>query len=201
MRSWSAALTAVVLLGTAGCGAVATDDGRAAAGAATICTHGTYTWSGIRHVERLTGLPDRITYADGGYQGVIEPVSDTVYRPTVTHPPEGVTPARVIEALGAHLKTEDPLAGPSETAGQEKTDFFDELTGPRQRYYTWESVDLIEADFTYACGLNQPVHGHVQTWDTYGGGFLPCSEPSEGVPARVAAVKLCPAGSPAVTGV
>ena len=200
MRGRGAVVAAVVMLGTAGCGAVATNDGRSAAGAATICTHGTYAWSGIRHVERLTGLPDRITYADGAYQGVIEPVSGTVYHPTVTHSPEGVGPARVIKALGAHLKTEDPLAGPTETAGDEQTDFFDELVGPRQPYYAWESVDLIEADFTYSCGLNPPVRGHVRTWDTYGGGFLPCSEPSEGAPAKVAATKLCPAGSRAAQG-
>ncbi|SEE42152.1 hypothetical protein SAMN05216489_06553 [Streptomyces sp. 3213] len=193
-------MAVVVMLGTAGCGAVATDDGRAAAGAAMICTHGTYAWSGIRHVERLTGLPDRITYADGGYQGVIEPVSDTVYRPTVTQAPEGVGPARVIKALGAHLKTDEPLAGPSETAGGEETDLFNEIGGSRQPYYTWESINLVEADFTYTCGLNPPVHGHVHTWDTFGGGFLPCSEPSEGAPAKVAAARLCPAGSRAVTG-
>ncbi|MFE2418462.1 hypothetical protein [Streptomyces hokutonensis] len=182
----------MVMLGTAGCGAAATDDGRAAAGAATICTHGTYTWSGVRHEERLTGLPDRITYTDGGYQGTVEPVSDTVYRPTVTHPPKGVAPARVIKALGTHLKTEDPLAGPSETAGHEETDFFDVLVGPRQPYYTWESIGLVEADFTYSCGLNPPVRGHVHTWDTYGGGFIPCSEPPESAAAQAAASKLCP---------
>ncbi|MEV6545457.1 hypothetical protein [Streptomyces sp. NPDC051665] len=193
---------AVVVLGvgSAGCGVTA-GESRLSADAATICAHGRYAWSGIRHVERLTGLPDRITYADGGYQGVIEPVSGTVYRPTVTHPPKGVGAARVIEALGTHLQTDNPLAGPSETAGHEKTDFFNEIGEPRQPYYTWESIDLVEADFTYTCGLNAPVHGHVHTWDTYGGGFLPCSEPSEGVPAKVVAVKMCPAGSPAVTGV
>ncbi|MFJ9628479.1 hypothetical protein ACIQPR_01785 [Streptomyces sp. NPDC091280] len=190
----------MVMLGAAGCGAVATDGGRSAAGAATICAHGTYAWSGVRHVERLTGLPDRITYADGGYQGVIEPVSDTVYRPTVTHPPRGVGPARVIRALRAHLGTEDPLAGPADTAGQGETDFFDEIVGPRQPYYTWESLDLIEADFTYTCGLNPPVRGHVRTWDSYGGGFLPCSEASRSAAGEVAAVRLCPAGSAAARG-
>ncbi|WP_405863206.1 hypothetical protein OG407_33215 [Streptomyces sp. NBC_01515] len=190
---------AVLGVGSAACGVTA-GESRLSADAATICAHGTYAWSGLRHVERLTGLPDRITYTDGGYQGVIEPVSGTVYRPTVTHPPKGVGAARVIKALGTHLKTDNPLAGPSETAGREKTDFFNEIAGPRQQYYAWDSVDLIEADFTYTCGLNQPVHGHVHTWDTYAGGFLPCSEPSEGAPAKVAAVKLCPAESPAVTG-
>ncbi|MFJ9372415.1 hypothetical protein [Streptomyces sp. NPDC101455] len=191
---------AVLGVGSAGCGVTA-GESRLSADAATICAHGTYAWSGIRHDERLTGLPDRITYADGGYQGVIEPVSGTVYSPTVTHPPKGVGAARAIKALGTHLKTDNPLAGPSETAGHEKTDFFNEIAGPRQPYYAWEPVVLVEADFTYTCGLNQPVHGHVRTWDTYGGGFLPCSEPSEGAPAKVAAVKLCPAESPAVTGV
>ncbi|WP_232838208.1 hypothetical protein [Streptomyces geranii] len=199
MRAWAAGITAL-MLGTAGCGAVATDDGSSAAGAATICAYGTYTWSGIRHVELLTGLPDRLTYTDGAYQGTVEPVSGTVQRPTVTGVPEGVAPARVIKALGAHLKTDDPLAGPSDTAGQEETDLYYETGEPRQAYYTWESINLVEADFTYTCGLNEPVHGHVHTWDTYGGGFLPCSSPAEGAAARVAALRLCPAGSRAVAG-
>ncbi|MEU1552776.1 hypothetical protein ABZ517_08645 [Streptomyces scabiei] len=47
----------------------------------------------------------------------------TVHRPTVTGAPRGVSPARVIKALRTHLKTEEPLADPSEEEPPEVSAF------------------------------------------------------------------------------
>jgi hypothetical protein len=191
-------VTAVVLA-TAGCGAVATDDGRAAAGAATICAHGTYRWSGVRQWQEVTALADPVTLPKGTehYESNLKPVDDTVYRVVVSHVPKGVRAARVITALGDRLKVDTPLADPSEVMRPEQSQFFSdtgELEGP---YYSWGSISLVEADFTYTCGYTAPVRGHVRTWETVGVGFLPCSEPSDEDAGRTAALRLCPAGSPA----
>ncbi|XUL90834.1 hypothetical protein ACQ86D_32890 [Streptomyces galilaeus] len=178
---------------------MATDDGRAAAGAATICTHGAYQWSGIERRQKVTALADPVTFPKGTehYESSLKPVDDTVYRVTVSRVPRGVGAARVIEALGDRLKTDSPLADPTEVMRPERSQYFldtGDLEGP---YYSWGSISLVEADFTYTCGYNAPVRGHVLTWETVGVGFLPCSQPSDDEAGRTAGLRLCPAGTPA----
>ncbi|MEV6495965.1 hypothetical protein [Streptomyces prunicolor] len=190
---------AALVLATAGCGAVSTDDGRAAAGAATICTHGTYRWSGVRHWQEVTALADPVTFPKGTqhYESTLKPVDDTVYRVAVSHVPRGVPAARVITALGDRLDVDGPLADPSEVVRPETSQFFSDTGDLEGPYYAWGSISLVEADFTYTCGYTVPVRGHVRTWETVGVGFLPCSEPSDDVAGHTAALRLCPAGSPA----
>ncbi|MBK3578793.1 hypothetical protein JHN63_34345 [Streptomyces sp. MBT65] len=184
---------------TAGCGAVAGDDGLAAAGAAMICAHGTYQWSGIQQRQKLTALGDPVTLpkGTGHYESSLEPVDDTVHRVTVSHVPRGVGAARVIVALGDRLKTDEPLADPTEVMRPERSQYVldtGDLEGP---YYSWGSIGLVEADFTYTCGYNAPARGHVLTWETVGEGFLPCSQPSDDDAGRTAGLRLCPAGTAA----
>ncbi|WP_427920167.1 hypothetical protein [Streptomyces sp. cg40] len=199
MRGWGAALTAVVMLGTAGCGAAATDDGRSTAGAATICAHGTYQWSGIQRRQKVTALADPVTFPKGTehYESSLKPVDDTVYRVTVPHVPRGVGAARVVEALGDRLRTDEPLADPSEVVRPERSQYFEDTGDLEGPYYSWGWIGLVEADFTYTCGYNAPVRGHVLTWETVGEGFLPCSETSDGAAGRSAGLRLCPAGTAA----
>ncbi|WP_406122503.1 hypothetical protein [Streptomyces sp. NBC_00989] len=191
---------AVVVLGvgSAGCGVTA-GSSRLAADAATICAHGTYRWSGVRQWQELTTLADPVTFPKGTehYGATLKPVDDTVYRVVVSRTPKGVGAARVIKALGDRLKTDNALAGPSEVMRPEQSQYFldtGDLEGP---YYSWGSISLVEAHFTYTCGYNAPVRGRVRTWETVAEGFLPCSQPSDDTAARTAAQRLCPAGSPA----
>jgi hypothetical protein len=162
------------------------------------CTDGTYTWSGVRHRTELTALGEPVTFPKGthSYETRLRPLEPgTVHRPTVTGAPRGVSPARVIKALGVHLKTEEPLADPSEEEPPEVTAFgrhAGPLEGP---YYLWKQIGFVDARFTYTCGDAGPVRGRVHTWETVGRGFLPCDTPPDGAAGRVAARELCPAGS------
>ncbi|MDX3708341.1 hypothetical protein PV733_05055 [Streptomyces europaeiscabiei] len=114
--------------------------------------------------------------------------------------PAGVAPARVIKALGAHLKVEEPLAGPSEEERPEEERPEEAVFGRHAgelegAYYLWNQIGFVDADFGYTCGDAEPVRGHVHTWETVGKGFLSCDTPPEGAAGRAAAEELCPAGS------
>jgi hypothetical protein len=202
MRGWGAALAVVVLgAGSAGCGVTA-GSSRLSADAATICAHGTYQWSGVQRRQELTALADPVTFPKGTehYESTLKPVDDTVYRVVVSRVPKGVGAARVITALGDRLKVDVPLADPSEVMRPEQSQYVDDTADLEGPYYAWGSISLVEADFTYTCGSTAPVRGHVRTWETVGVGFLPCSEPLYDIAeqaAHTAALRLCPAGSPA----
>ncbi|MDX3129141.1 hypothetical protein PV367_04835 [Streptomyces europaeiscabiei] len=191
---WVVALGATACTEDSGDGATR-DDGRARAAS---CTDGEYAWSGVRHRTKLTALGEPVTFAKGtdSYRTRLEPLdADTVHRPTVSGVPAGVAPARVIKALGAHLKVEEPLAGPSEEERPEESVFgwhAGELEGA---YYLWNQIGFVDADFSYTCGDAEPVRGHVHTWETVGKGFLSCDTTPDGAAGRAAAEELCPAGS------
>ena len=199
MRGWGAAVAVVVLgAGSAGCGVTA-GSSRLSADAATICAHGTYRWSGVRQWQELTALADPVTFPKGTehYESALKPVDDTVYRVVVSHVPRGVRAARVVTALGDRLKTDEPLADPSEVVRPETSQYFDDTGDLEGPYYSWGSISLVEADFTYSCGYTAPVRGHVRTWESVGEGFLSCSDHSDDSAGYTAALRLCPAGSPA----
>ncbi|MDX2525938.1 hypothetical protein [Streptomyces europaeiscabiei] len=198
------AVGATACTGDSGDGA-ARDDGRARAAS---CTDGEYAWSGVRHRTKLTALGEPVTFAKGtdSYATRLEPLdADTVHRPTVSGVPAGVAPARVIKALGAHLKVEQPLTGPSEEERPEEERpeeerpeeaVFGRHAGELEgAYYLWNRIGFVDADFGYTCGDAEPVRGHVHTWETVGKGFLSCDTPPEGAAGRAAAEELCPAGS------
>ncbi|MFC8515970.1 hypothetical protein [Streptomyces sp. NPDC057257] len=168
---------------------------------AKACSKGTYAWSGIRHTETLDALADPIFFKKktASYTSHLKPVGDTVYRPTVTSVPSGASAAGVIKALGAHLKVEEPLAGPSETDEPEDDHYFEMNVGDlKGAYYAWGWISLVDADFTYSCGSDEPVKGHVRTWTTTGSGFMSCADdPAPQETGRAAARKTCPEGSKA----
>ncbi|MFC9848748.1 hypothetical protein ACFWFF_37010 [Streptomyces sp. NPDC060223] len=204
LRNTAAGFTVVALfvVGT-GC----TSGGNVKADAASCA----YAWSGIEREQKLTGLSEPITLkrkADS-VSVPIDSINGVHYEPRMTFTAPGVRAADAIKALGRHLGTTEPLADPSEGAVPEETGMYYELHAGNLQgsYYAWTYVDLVEADFTYNCagaGDTEPVGGHVLTWDRVGQGFLSCGDPVEdgdlGTPeaaTRIAALKLCPADSPA----
>ncbi|MEU6147023.1 hypothetical protein ABZ848_42580 [Streptomyces sp. NPDC047081] len=201
MRTFGRGSRAAVLVpmalaaGLVGCsgGGKSEDEG------AKACSRGTYAWSGIRHTETLTALADPILFKKktASYTSHLKPVGDTVYRPTVTSVPSGASAAGVIKALGARLKVEEPLAGPSETDGPEDDHYFEMNIGDlKGAYYAWGWISLVDADFTYTCGSDEPVKGHVRTWTTTGSGFMSCADdPAPQATGRTAARERCPVGS------
>ncbi|MDC0772880.1 hypothetical protein [Streptomyces sp. HD] len=192
--------------GAAGLAAVAMVAGLTACTGGTddrveACTDGTYAWSGVKRWEKLTELADPIFFEKktASYSSKLKRVDNTVYRPGVSVTPKGVGAAAVIKALGRHLKVEEPLAGPSETYGEEVEQYFENATGDlKGAYYAWGYLKLVDADFTYTCGSGTPLKGHVRTWEGSGSAFLPCSsEPWHTTTGREAAVRTCPEGSTA----
>ncbi|MFB7330822.1 hypothetical protein ACFC00_04170 [Streptomyces adustus] len=200
---------AVLLLGTTA-SADGTGDRGEKGDVAAACAHGTYAWSGILREEKLTGLADpiRLKKKTDSVSGLIKPLKGVSYKPHVTATGPGVHAADAIKALGRYLGTDEPLADPAEPAEPDEFPIhFDYAMGDLEgSYYLWNAVDLIEADFTYTCqgGGAKPVKGYVVTWETTGGGFMPCADRVTDNPlkrpdaaARTAARTLCPADSPA----
>ncbi|MER8008995.1 hypothetical protein [Streptomyces sp. NPDC094149] len=194
--TWAAGLVAVTLAA----GLTACTGGESTQGA-KACSKGTYAWSGVRRIERLTALGAPVSFKKktASYRAHLKPVGDAVHRPTVTGVPAGAGAAGVIKALGAHLKVSEPLAGPSETDDAEADHYFEAATGDlKGAYYSWSWVGLVDADFTYTCGGDAPVKGHVRTWDKSGSGFMSCSDgPADRASGRTAARQTCPEGSKA----
>ncbi|WP_052424424.1 hypothetical protein [Streptomyces fulvoviolaceus] len=197
-RVWAAGAVALALAaGTAGCTGGDSDGGGVKAKRAAACTDGTYTWSGVRHWQKLTALGKPATFANrtDSYETDFKAVDAKVYRPTVTGTPTGVRPARVIKALGTHLKVEEPLADPTEVERPEETAFESHTGDLKGSYYAWEYLGFVDADFAYTCQGADLVRGHVHTWETVGSGFMPCTDPADGTAGRAAAGRLCPPGT------
>jgi hypothetical protein len=191
-------IAAALVTGLTACTGDSDERGAGNTDKAAACTNGTYAWSGVRRTQKLTAVSDPITFEKrtASYSAKLEPVDDRVYRPSVTSAPRGVGEAAVITALGTHLAVEEPLAGPSEKEVPEEGHYFEVATGDlKGAYYAWGYVKLVEAEFTYTCGSGEPVKARVRTWEGTGSGFMPCSEPPEGMAGRAAAGELCPADS------
>ncbi|MEW1719399.1 hypothetical protein [Streptomyces sp. NPDC093109] len=216
-RSTLAIAVFAVLLGVSACTASkadgdSKDTASSACSGSTAASSGPFTWSNVRHETKLTGVSKPVHYAGGDFVSTdILPVKER-YKPAVTGTSQGRSTAEVITALGAHLKTDEPLAGPDEGPVQEKPSQFEAATGlPAGDYYAWSWVSLVTADFTNPCapksGDRTDSVGHVVTWEATGSGMLSCAnrgnaagdakEKAEAAVARQAAVAACPEGTPA----
>ncbi|MGP4049446.1 hypothetical protein [Streptomyces sp. 2A115] len=201
-------VAAALLVPVAGCTGGG-DDEDAKAGVGRACARGTYAWSGIEREQKLIALADPITVTKetDPISVHLKPVRGVSYKPHMTSTAAGARAADAIKALGRHLKTEEPLADPSEsTVPDERGSYIEAPSSPKGSYYAWEHVELIEADFTYACPGSdaEPVKGHVLSWERTGSGFLPCGNPmidegsgKSGAAERIAVRETCPADSPA----
>ncbi|MES5816783.1 hypothetical protein [Streptomyces sp. RG80] len=194
MRAWVAgAATAVLAAGLTGCGSGSDDK-------AGACADGTFTWSGVTHTEKLTHLADPIVIKKrtDSYKARLRGVDTAVrYSTTVTAVPDGVGRTGVLDALGEHLKAEGPLGDAADRPDPRFDTYHEADSGDLQgAYYAWNSIKLVDADFTYTCDSGEPVEGHVRTWEGTGSGFLPCAgEPQVSAAAHEAAERSCPTGS------
>jgi hypothetical protein len=209
LRNTAAGLAAAALLvGAAGC--TGAEDDKDAGNEKADAASCAYTWSGIEREQKLTELADpiRLKEKTDSVSAELKPVKGVSYKPHMTSTAPGVRAADAIKALGLHLKTEEPLADPSESdVPDERGSYFETTAGDfAGSYYAWGYVDLVEADFTYTCAGRdtEPVKGHVLTWETIGSGFLTCGDPiddadpaSPDAAERSAARQTCPADSPA----
>lgn len=206
------ALAATALIAAAaGCGVG--DDGQdhknKKGDRAVACAHGTYAWSGVERGQKLTELADpiRLRKRTDSVSVHLKPVKGVSYKPHMTSMAAGVRAADAIKALGRYLKTDEPLAGPTESAEPaEVGSYYEQSSSDLEgAYYSWSYVDLVEADFAYTCagGDAEPVKGHVLSWAAHGSGFLSCGDPlrdgpdEAGAAERIAVRETCPPGSAA----
>ncbi|NNN32776.1 hypothetical protein HLK59_20900 [Streptomyces sp. S3(2020)] len=193
MRGWVVGATVVALgAGLTACGGDTEDR-------SGDCADGTYTWSGVTRTQKLIRLADPIVIkkSAASYNARLRSDDTLTYRPAVSPVPDGTTAGEVILALGRHLKVEEPLADPSDREDTRYDTYYGEETGlTKGTYYSWDSLRMVDADFTYTCASGDPVKGHVRSWDTAGTGFLSCAdEPRQDTAAHEAAVRSCPVGS------
>jgi hypothetical protein len=203
--------TAALLAVTAGCGGGdgGKDHKNKKDDRAVACTHGTYAWSGIERGQKLTGLADpiRLKKRTDSVSVHVKPVKGVSYKPHMTSTAAGVRAADAIKALGRYLKTDEPLADPTESAEPAAAGSYIEQDSSdlKGAYYGWSYIDLVEADFTYTCagGDAGPIKGHVLSWAANGSGFLSCGDPlrdgpdKAGSAERTAVRETCPPDSAA----
>lgn len=174
------------------------------------CTDGTFTWTGVRRTDRLTGVSEAQRVRD---DGTINVQLERVYTPKPTVRAEGpaVSPAEVLFSLGkrvgeidsdAHTLaevsgetwafTDVHLAAPKLDSGLSK------VTGPGE-LVEYAGVREWEGDFRYTCSGGKTTTGHARNWTVDIGGVLSCQESVDGDGlALQAARRSCEAGSPAI---
>ncbi|MFJ6565981.1 hypothetical protein ACIQNU_01040 [Streptomyces sp. NPDC091292] len=170
------------------------------------CDASGFTWGEPKREVELTGVSDLIQYSGKGEMTADVRGGERHYTPNVSGTSARLSAAQVIKALGAHLKTDEPLAAPGDVANPDTmTEFHSSGGHPRGAYYSWSSVSLVSADFTHPCASGK---GRVVTWEGTGTGLLSCADritwttgdEEDRAGARViheAAVKVCPKGSAA----
>ncbi|MGW0578682.1 hypothetical protein ACWD25_22565 [Streptomyces sp. NPDC002920] len=220
--AWPAGLiTAALLTGLVACTGGAKDDGAKPSGATgpasaspvagkQACTNGTYTWSGVRTAERLTGVsePERLG-KDGGR--LTYPLA-RVYTPHQSVEAEGPAPsssevlfslgrkAGVIDSDAATLAEDDGMTysftDVNAKAPELNEDGTDSVDGAGL-FVRYAFMTEVEGDFRYSCADGTAVLGHAVGWKTDAGGLLDCDRSVTEAMARTAAELVCAPGSAA----
>ncbi|GGY90105.1 hypothetical protein [Streptomyces poonensis] len=214
-RTWAAGLAMVAMTaGLAACTGERKDEpesgGKSADAVVKACADGTFTWTGVRRTDRLTGASEvrRV-----GAEDASNPPMERVYtpRPAVRAEGPAVPAAEVLFSLGKRIGEIDSDARTLAEAGGDTYAFTDvrlaapkldggrvEVTGPGE-FVEYAGVREWEGDFRYTCSGAVTTTGHARNWTVDIGGVLSCQEPvgGDGLALR-AARRSCGADSPAV---
>ncbi|MFI7403011.1 hypothetical protein ACIBW9_21500 [Streptomyces sp. NPDC049541] len=210
-RGWAAALTVVtVAAGVAGCsggGDVKAAARSSAPAVAKACTNGAFTWSGVKHADRLTGVsaPEN----NGGRTIRTTNPIERVYTPKPSVRTEGpaLSPAEVLFSLGKKIGEIDSDAATLGDVNGDTWAFtdvhqkapnlhnrFSEVSGPGETVQ-YAGVREWEGDFRYTCAGSRPTTGHARNWTLDMQGNLSCDESVDSAIARQAARLSCEPGS------
>ncbi|KUL30641.1 hypothetical protein [Streptomyces regalis] len=214
-RTWTAGLATVALAaGLTACTGDAKDEsessGKSDKAVVKACADGTFTWSGVRRTDRLTGVSEAQRVGDDGTMNV---KLERVYTPKPAVRAEGpaVSPAEVLFSLGKRIGeidsdartlaevsgetyafTDVHLAAPELDSGLSK------VTGPGE-LVEYAGVREWEGDFRYTCSGGETTTGHARNRTVDIGGALSCQESVDGDGlALQAALRSCAEGSPAI---
>ncbi|MGW2719491.1 hypothetical protein [Streptomyces sp. NPDC001492] len=214
--TWAAGLAGVALVaGLTGCSGGGDGGGKAAAkssapAVAKACAGGTFTWSGVKKTEKLTGFSGVQKLGKGG--GTLSGPLTRVYTPRVSVKVSGpaVSSAEVLFSLGKKAGVIESDAPTLAEEGGDASGFTDvhakapsldgdsttvEGAGETVKY---KGVREVTGDFTYTCPRGTTTKGHARSWQEDITGVLDCQESvgHSGI-AREAARHSCEPGSPA----
>ncbi|MCT7352174.1 hypothetical protein N4P33_08295 [Streptomyces sp. 15-116A] len=210
----AAAATLTLAAALAACTGEKTDAPRSGSqrdkAAVRACADGTFTWSGVKKTEKLTGVAARQRVGRGGAK-LTEPLR-RVYapRPSVRAEGPGVSAAEVLFSLGKKTGVIESEARTLAEADGETWSFTDvhaqapalgksvtavEGAGDIVQY---AGVREVAGAFRYVCPGGKTTTGHARSWQVDIGGVLDCGESVDDSDlARQAAQRSCPAGSAA----
>jgi len=215
-RKWAATLVTVCLLtGVGGCTGGRESGGggeRGASGEAVLpvpgpkaCANGSYTWTGVKQADQLTGVSEAEQLGKGG--GELRNEVQRVYTPEVAVRAEGPRLAvkEVLLALAREIGLADefdeeggPLAQVNGVA-PELTDGVASVQGAG-RFVRYAGVKTVEGDFRYSCPGGAVTEGHAKSWKVDISGVLDCRERAGQAIAVRAARLSCEPGDPAGKG-
>ncbi|MFI8229377.1 hypothetical protein ACIGDI_11140 [Streptomyces sp. NPDC085900] len=210
--SWAVGLAAVTLAaGLTGCTGGGKSHGAEARAVVKACADGTFTWSGIRRTDELTGVSEMEVLGAGG-----GPLTDTVRRvhtprPSVRATGPDLSAAEVLFSLGKRIGEIDSdartLAEDDEGTTYTFTDVHAKAptlgnritrTHGAGHIVQYAGVRMVEGDFRYSCPGDGITTGHARNWTVDMAGILDCqTDVGHSVLARQAAGRSCEPGSPA----
>ncbi|RPF36007.1 hypothetical protein [Streptomyces sp. TLI_185] len=210
---WVAVLTAVtVAVGLAGCTGGGHGDKAATSSAPAVpkaCANGTFTWSGVKKADRLTGVsaPEHSGGRTIRTTNLIEPVYTP--KPVVRTEGPALSSAEILFSLGKKIGEIDSDAATLADVNGDTWAFTDvhqkapdlhnrlsKVSGPGETVQ-YAGVREWEGDFRYTCSGGRATTGHARNWTVDMQGVLSCDESVDNRMARQAARLSCGAGSPA----
>ncbi|WLW52432.1 hypothetical protein [Streptomyces sp. YU58] len=216
-RTGAAGLAAVALLAglTACTGDKGKRDSRSSgkgdkAAVVNACADGTFTWSGVKKTDRLTGVSEVESLGKGG--GKLTKKLERVYtpRPSVKATGPAVSSAEVLFSLGKKIGEIETDARTLAAADGETWSFTDvHVKAPdindgstepdgAGHFVHFAGVREVTGDFSYACPGGRTTTGHARTWQVDITGVLACDESvGDSDLAVQAARRSCEEGSPA----
>jgi hypothetical protein len=173
------------------------------------CANGTFTWSGVKQTDRLTGVAEMQLVGEGG--GKLTKRLERVYtpRPSVETDGPSLSPAEVLFSLGKKIGeiesdartlaeaddtwsfTDVNLAAPALDSGTTEVD-------GSGKFVLFAGVREVTGDFSYACPGGKTTTGQARQWRLDIDGILECDEAVGAKDyAREAARRSCEEGSAA----
>ncbi|MCG7204667.1 hypothetical protein [Streptomyces arenae] len=207
------ALAAALTACTAGGGGGGGDGHGTTAARPKACRGGTFTWSGVKQSDRLTGVSASQRLGKGG--GALENPLRRVYTPHPSVRTEGpaLSPAEVLFSLGKRIGEIDSTAATLADDDSGTTyvftdvhakapaldDGFTRIDGPGD-IVAYAGVREVTGTFRYSCRDGASSTGQARNWRVDLAGLVNCGETVGAGIARQAARLSCEDGSAARKG-
>ncbi|MGW5650927.1 hypothetical protein [Streptomyces humi] len=172
------------------------------------CRGGTFTWSGVKQSDRLTGVSASQRLGKGG--GALENPLRRVYTPQPSVRTEGpaLSPAEVLFSLGKRIGEIDSTAATLADDDSGTTYVFTDVhakppaldqsftrTEAAGDIVTYAGVREVAGTFRYSCADGTTTTGRARTWKVDLAGLVICGDTADVAIARQAARLSCEAGS------